>query len=45
VTLPSVHKLVEAGRFSPGPSHQKAADMMLDELKRWTDALAVLRRR
>jgi NAD(P)H-dependent FMN reductase len=44
VTLPSVHKLVEDGRFTPGPSHLKAAEMMLDELKRWTDALAVLRR-
>jgi len=45
VTLPSVHKLVEAGRFTPEPSHQKAAAAMLDELGRWTDALAVLRTR
>jgi NAD(P)H-dependent FMN reductase len=44
VTLPSVHKLVEEGRFKAEPSHQKAASIMLDELKRWTDALAVLRR-
>ena len=43
VTLPSVHKLVEAGRFTPEPAHQKAAAVMLDELGRWTDALAVLR--
>ena len=45
VTLPSVHKLVEGGRFSPEPAHQKAAAAMLDELGRWTDALAVLRTR
>ena len=44
VTLPSVHKQVEDGRFKAEPSHQKAASIMLDELKRWTDALAVLRR-
>jgi NAD(P)H-dependent FMN reductase len=43
VTLPTVHKLVEEGRFKAEPSHQKAASIMLDELKRWTDALAVLR--
>jgi NAD(P)H-dependent FMN reductase len=45
VTLPSVHKLVEAGQFNGQPSHQKAAATMLDELKRWSDALAVLRAR
>ena len=44
VTLPSVHTLVDEGRFNAEPSHQKAASIMLDELKRWTDALAVLRR-
>jgi NAD(P)H-dependent FMN reductase len=43
VTLPSVHKLVDAGRFTPEPAHQKAAAAMLDELGRWTEALAVLR--
>jgi NAD(P)H-dependent FMN reductase len=43
VTLPSVHKLVEDGRFNAEPSHVKAATAMLDELKKWTDALAVLR--
>lgn len=43
VALPSAHKLVEAGVFNPEPSHLKAATLMLDELKRWTSALAVLR--
>lgn len=45
VALPSVHKLVGEGRFTAEPPHQKAASIMLDELKRWTDALAVLRRK
>ena len=43
VTLPSVHKLIASGRFAPEPSHQKAISAMLDELGRWTEALAVLR--
>jgi NAD(P)H-dependent FMN reductase len=43
VALPFVHKLVAEGRFAADPSHQKAATAMLDELKKWTDALAVLR--
>jgi NAD(P)H-dependent FMN reductase len=43
VTLPFVHKLVEAGRFKAEPAHQTAASSMLDELGRWTDALSALR--
>lgn len=43
VTLPFVYKQVDGGRFNAEPAHQKAAAAMLDELARWTDALAVLR--
>jgi NAD(P)H-dependent FMN reductase len=31
------------GRFAPGENQEKAATLMLDELARWTAALAVLR--
>lgn len=33
----------EAGTFTPEPKQDKAAHAMLDELRRWTDALATLR--
>lgn len=44
VTIPYVSRLVSDGRFTADESHAKAANVMLDELRRWTDALAVLRR-
>jgi NAD(P)H-dependent FMN reductase len=33
----------ETQTFAPDPKQEKAATAMLDELRRWTDALAVLR--
>ncbi len=43
VTIPFVAKLIENGRFTGGEPHEKAAMVMLDELARWTKALAPLR--
>jgi NAD(P)H-dependent FMN reductase len=44
VFLPFVAKLVNAeGNFDPGTTQDEAAKRMLDELARWTGALASLR--
>lgn len=43
VSIPSIAKLVQDGRFAAAESHDKGATVMLDELRRWTDALAALR--
>jgi NAD(P)H-dependent FMN reductase len=45
VAIPFFGKLLDAasGAFAPGESHEKAAKAMLDELVRWTAALAPLR--
>jgi NAD(P)H-dependent FMN reductase len=44
VAIPFFNKSInEAGVFDPGDVQAKAADAMLDELRRWTDALAPLR--
>ena len=44
VSLPFFTKLIDdQGVFAPGEVQAKAADAMLDELLRWTDALAPLR--
>lgn len=40
----SRHVDAETGRFDPGEVQEKAARVMLDELVRWTEALAALRR-
>jgi NAD(P)H-dependent FMN reductase len=39
------HIQKETGKFEPGKVQDDAAVVLLDELARWTDALAVLRRR
>lgn len=45
VTLPLFTQSLDAetGTFAPGDKPHKAATVMLDELRRWTDALRVLR--
>jgi NAD(P)H-dependent FMN reductase len=45
VVIPFVAQAVdrEAGTFKPNETQEKAAPAMLDELLRWTEALAVLR--
>lgn len=45
VNLPFYNRLFDqpSGRFTPGDTHDKAAKKMLDELVRWTSALASLR--
>jgi len=44
VSLPFFAKMIAAdGSFSPDEVQQKAAEAMLTELKRWADALRVLR--
>ena len=43
VSIPFVHALIHDGQFRPGPEFAAAADAMLDELRRWAGALAVLR--
>jgi NAD(P)H-dependent FMN reductase len=43
VPIPFVAKLIEEGRFAGGELFDKAAAVMLDELKRWDGALASLR--
>ena len=43
VAIPFVGKLLEEGRFTGGESYERAATAMLDELLRWTNALATLR--
>jgi NAD(P)H-dependent FMN reductase len=43
VAIPFIAKLVEDGTFNADPRHNKSADLMLDELARWTKALHALR--
>jgi NAD(P)H-dependent FMN reductase len=44
VSLPFFAKLFDAdGSFNPGETQEKATDAMLTQLKRWADALRVLR--
>lgn len=44
VAIPFVAKAVTDGRFTAGDTHEKPARAMLDELLRWTHALAALRK-
>ena len=46
VSIPMFTQYVskETGAFDPGKVQEDASRAMLDELLRWTDALAVLRR-
>lgn len=44
VAIPFVAKLIEDGRFAANDMHDKSAATMLDELLRWTNALAPLRK-
>ena len=45
VTLPFVSQLIDkdTGRFNANEQHDKSAAVLLDELLRWTGALAALR--
>jgi NAD(P)H-dependent FMN reductase len=43
VTIPFVAKLLDKGTFAGGETYEASAKTMLDELLRWTTALAVLR--
>lgn len=43
VAIPFVARLIEDGKFGGGELFDKAAAVMLDELKRWDGALASLR--
>jgi NAD(P)H-dependent FMN reductase len=43
VVIPSVAQLVDNGTFKGSEALEKAAATMLDELVRWTNALAPLR--
>ncbi|MBA2304075.1 MAG: NAD(P)H-dependent oxidoreductase [Acidobacteria bacterium] len=43
VTISFVAKLMEDGKFAGGEIYDKSATVMLDELARWTPALATLR--
>ena len=43
VAIPFVAKSIEDGRFVANELHDKSAATMLDELLRWTNALAALR--
>jgi hypothetical protein len=45
VTIPFVAQAIdrESGAFKASGQHERAATLMLDELYRWTEALAVLR--
>ena len=44
VSIPFFTKMIdETGRFDPGDSQQKAVAVMLDELLRWSTALAPMR--
>jgi len=44
VAIPNVAQHVAGDRFTALEIHTQSADAMLDELQRWTDALATLRR-
>jgi NAD(P)H-dependent FMN reductase len=43
VSIPFIAKQIEDGRFTGGEAQSKAATLLLDELHRWTLALATLR--
>ena len=43
VTITAFPQHIEAGVFKPTEAHEKAATVMLDELLRWSAALATLR--
>ncbi len=43
VSIPFFAKLIKDGKFDPGDTQDKPLTHMLDELLRWTNALAVLR--
>ena len=43
VSIPFVHKRLNAGAFTGDDALEKSATTLLDELARWADALAVLR--
>jgi NAD(P)H-dependent FMN reductase len=43
VAFPFFARSIVDGVFTPDPAQEKAATAMLDELARWTDALAALR--
>ena len=43
VTIPFFSRQIENGIFKATDAHEQAATAMLDELLRWTDALAALR--
>jgi NAD(P)H-dependent FMN reductase len=43
VSIPFVFRLINDGRFRPEPELEAASSVMLDELRRWTDALEPLR--
>lgn len=45
VPIPFVAKQIHADRFEATDAQVQALDAMLDELRRWTDALSVLRAR
>ena len=45
VHIPSIAKLIEDGRFKATPDNDKAARATLDELLKWTEALAPLRQK
>jgi NAD(P)H-dependent FMN reductase len=45
VTLPFAVKQIDAGAFKATETNEQAAKVMLDELARWTDALAPLRKK
>jgi NAD(P)H-dependent FMN reductase len=44
VAVPFFAKQIDAGVFRAEKAQEDSAKLMLDELRRWTDALAVLRR-
>jgi hypothetical protein len=43
VTIPLIQQLVKDGVFDASEKHAGAIKPMLDELRRWSDALTVLR--
>ncbi|MBI2189058.1 MAG: NAD(P)H-dependent oxidoreductase [Acidobacteria bacterium] len=45
IAVPFAAKAVEAGVFKANEQHEQSAKAIFDELLRWTDALAPLRRR
>ena len=44
VSIPFVGKLIKDDAFDPGDTQDAAAKLVLDELRKWADALAPLRR-